>query len=538
MNSAMIVAAQPESTETGALILKRGGNAVDAAMACALVQGVVDPMMCGIAGFGSLQIYMPAKGVHTYIDFHGKAPSAVRPDMWQDLIDGETRDGFGFILKGNVNDVGYQSITVPGSLKAYYEAVNEFGTMDWADIVQPAIDAAEAGVLIRPHVHFWYTLRDQLGRVDNEDRLRFSKTGREIYFDDNGDALRPGMILKNPDMANTLRRIAKAGADIFYKGEIAEEIAADMAANGGLLSKQDLADYQTTRVDPLWGNYRGYRVATNNPPGGGLMMVEMMNILENFDLASLGHNSVDYIRIVAEAMKFGTIDKDAFIGDPNFVDVPVGRLSDKAYAAEIAAKIKAGKRANVTRVVHAEESKDTTQVSVLDRHGNAVSMTHSLGMPSGVITDGLGFIYNGCMGVFDPRPGHADSLAPGKSRFSAMAPSVVFKGDNPDPYLVIGAPGGTQINIGVMQAILNVLDFDMGILEAISAPRFSATSNAIDVMNRIPRFITDELAADGYDIIRNPLGFGIAAVHGIKNQNGQLSGAADPGHDGIALAVN
>jgi gamma-glutamyltranspeptidase / glutathione hydrolase len=386
-------------------------------------------------------------------------------------------------------------------------------------------------------MHFWYTLRDQLGRVDNEDRLRFSKNGRNIFFDDNGDALRPGMILKNPDMANTLRRIAKDGADAFYKGEIAEEIAADMAANGGLLGKQDLADYQTTRIDPLWGDYRGYRVATNNPPGGGLMMVEMMNILENFDLSSLGHNSVDYIRTVAEAMKYGTIDKDAFIGDPNFVDVPVARLSDKSYAGEIAAKIKNGERANVKRVQRAEESKDTTQVSVLDRHGNAVTMTHSLGMPSGVITDGLGFMYNGCMGVFDPRPGHADSLAPGKSRFSAMAPSLVFRGDSPDPYLVIGAPGGTQINIGIMQAILNVLDFDMSILEAISAPRFSATSNAIDVMNRIPRFITDELASDGYEIVRNPLGFGIAAVHGIKNDNGTRTGAADPGHDGIALEV-
>ncbi len=533
----MISAPQPEAVEAGALVLRRGGNAVDAAMTCALVQGVVDPMMCGIAGFGSLQIYLPSRNIHTYIDFHGKAPSAVTPDMWENLIEGETRDGFGFILRGNVNDVGYQSITVPGSLKAYFEAVTEFGSMAWADIVQPAIDIADAGVMIRPHVHFWYTLRDQLGRVDNEDRLRFSKTGREVYFDANGDALRPGMILKNPDMANTLRRIAKDGADIFYQGEIAAQIADDMKTNGGLLSLADLANYQSQRLDPLWGEYRGYRVATNNPPGGGLMMIEMMNILENFDLTGMGHNSVDYVRILAEAMKYGTIDKDAYIGDPNFFDVPVARLCDKEYAAGLAEKIKNGDRARVQRVERAAESKDTTQVSVLDKDGNAVSMTHSLGMPSGVISDGLGFMYNGCMGVFDPRPGHADSLAPGKSRFSAMAPSLVFKGDNPAPYLVIGAPGGTQINIGVMQAVLNVIDFDMEILEAICAPRFSATSNAIDVTNRIPRYVTDKLAADGYEIIRNPLGFAIAAVHGIKNEAGKLTGAADPGHDGMALAV-
>jgi gamma-glutamyltranspeptidase/glutathione hydrolase len=175
---AMIVTAQPEASEAGARVFKRGGNAVDAAMAAALVQGVVDPQMCGIAGFGSCQIYMPGKGIHTTIDFHGRTPLSATPDMWLDLLEGETRDGFGFVLKGKVNDLGYQSVTTPGSLKAYHEAAGEFGSMDWADICAPAIAQAKAGFKVRPHTHFWWTHGAEFGRAEVADRLRFSSNGR------------------------------------------------------------------------------------------------------------------------------------------------------------------------------------------------------------------------------------------------------------------------------------------------------------------------------------------------------------------------
>ncbi len=535
MTSGMIVAPQPEAVEAGAIALQRGGNAVDAAITCALVQGVVDPLMCGIAGFGSLQVYLPDRGVHTCIDFHGRAPAATRPDMWLDLIEGEARDGFGFILKGAVNDLGYQSITVPGSLKAYHEALTAFGTLDWAQAVQPAIEIAAAGFVVRPHVHFFATQKDDMGRAGNLERLRFSTTGRRIFFDADGEALPPGMRVVNADMAETLRRIAEGGPDVFYRGDIARQIAADMAANGGLLSLQDLNDYRTTPAEPLRGSYRGYEIASNQPPGGGPLLIEMLNILEAFDLAAMGHNSPDYIRTVAEAMKRATADKDAHIGDPAFVEVPLERLTDKAYARDLAAAIARGEKAHVPRLGRAGESKDTTHISVIDRAGNAVSMTHSLGMPSGVITDGLGFMYNGCMAVFDPRPGRADSLQPGKSRFSSICPSILFKDGK--PFLVIGAPGGTQIAMGVLQVILNAIDFAMPMAEAVSAPRFSATSDIIDVSNRIPRFVTDVLEGEGYEIARSPFSHPFASVHAIKIEDGVVTGWADPNHDGMALAV-
>ncbi len=237
-------------------------------------------------------------------------------------------------------------------------------------------------------------------------------------------------------------------------------------------------------------------------------------------------------------MKRATSDKDNFVGDPAFFDVPVDRLTDPAYAKTLAEQIKAGEVAHVERYGDGgqPESKNTTQISVVDAEGNIVTMTHSLGMPSGVITDGLGFMYNGCMGVFDPRPGRAGSIAPGKARFSSVCPTIVFRGG--EPCLIIGAPGGTQIAMGVLQATLNALEFDMPILEAISAPRFSATSDTIDVSNRIPRFVTAELERRGYPIYRSHLSYGFAAVHGLKrNADGSWSGAADPGHDGMALGV-
>ena len=207
----MIVTAQPEATEAGAKVLMEGGNAIDAAVCAALVQGVVDPQMCGIAGFGNCQIMMPSNGLHTCIDFHGKTPSEAKENMWEDLIISETRDGFGFVLKDNVNDLGYQSVTTPGSLKAYHEAITDFGTWDWSDILKPAIKQAEEGFIVRPHIDFFWNYGADYGRVGVEERLKFSKTGREAYFNKNGNLKRIGDRVKIPGMAETLKKIAKFG---------------------------------------------------------------------------------------------------------------------------------------------------------------------------------------------------------------------------------------------------------------------------------------------------------------------------------------
>jgi len=535
--SAMVVAPQPEAAEAGVAILQQGGNAADAAIAAALVQGVVDPQMGGLGGFGSLQVLDPKTGHHGFIDFHATAPAAARPDMWADRVVGESRDGFGFVLEGRVNELGYEAIAVPGSLKAWYEAQTAHGIMDWPDVVEPAVAEAEAGVLVRPHMHAFWTRQAEMGRAATVDRLVLTQTGRRTYLGPDGHPKRPGDRLHNPDLAATLRAVARGGAAIFYEGEIAQRIDADMKAHGGLLTARDLAAYRTTRREPLWGRFRGRDIATSAPPGGGLMLLEMLHVLEAFDLAALGHNSVEYIRVVAEAMKHATRDKDAHMGDPAFVDVPVDRLAHPDYARAIADRIAAGEIARVERVGGGlAESRETTHVAVVDAHGMIVNMTHSLGTPSGVITEGLGFMYNGCMGVFDPRPGRTHTIMPGKARFSSICPTIVFEGGM--PRLVLGAPGGTQIAMGVLQVLVNVIEFGMPLLDAVVAPRFSATGDTIDVVNRIPRSVTVGLEDAGYPVARSPCSYAIASVHGLERRaDGPWRGVADPAADGVASGV-
>ena len=536
MTHGIVSAPQPEAVEAGADALKKGGNAVDAAIACALVQTAVDPQMCGIAGFGCMHLFLPESGEHLLLDFQGRAPAGVRPDMWEDLIVKEAEDGFGFILKDFVNDVGYGAITTPMTLRAFDIALKRFGTMKMADLLEPAIHYAENGMLVRPHVNYFWNSDEGGGKAPHALRLTKNEAARKIYVKDDGKLHKLGETMRNPDMAETYRRIARDGVDDFYTGAIAREIVADMEANGGLIAAKDLEAIEIDDMEPLWGEYRGLRISTNRPPGGGVMVILMLNILENFDLAGMGHNSPDYIATVSEAMKIATVDKDMHVGDPRFVDVPLDRLTSKDYARECAERIKSGEKTHVPRYnPGGAESKDTTHVSTADEHGNCVALTHTLGMPSGVVTDGLGFMYNGAMAVFDPRPGRTGSLAPGKARFSAMCPSILFKGD--EPCFVVGAPGATFITMGVLQAILNVVDFGMNAQEAVMAPRFSTTSDTIDISNRITRATQAELEQRGYPVRRSPLSYHFAGVHALRKTEAGWDGGADPGRDGMAMSV-
>ena len=303
MARAMVSAAQPEAVEAGLDVLAAGGNVVDAAVASALVQAAVDPQMCGIAGFGSMHIHLQQAGFHGLIDFHGRAPLATRPDMWQDRIVRECDDGFGFVLKGEVNEIGHQSATTPLTIKALDEALQRFGTRRLADLMQPAIAYCEDGFMVRPHVHGFWMQPAIAGRIRRLRVLTDHPATARIYLKPDGQPYGVGEVLRNPDMGRTLRRIAEHGVQDFYQGDIAQRIDADMRAHGGLISLQDLAQCETVSSQPLWTTYRGHRVATNPPPGGGLMIAIMLNILEHFDLAAMGHNSPDYIATVSEAMK-------------------------------------------------------------------------------------------------------------------------------------------------------------------------------------------------------------------------------------------
>jgi len=535
MKNGMIVCPQPEAAEAGAAVLERGGNAVDAAIACAFMQGVVDPLMSGIGGFGSMQLYMPGKGVHEIVEFYAKASLSATPEMWVDKLLGQSRDGFAFLLEGGISEFGHLAVCTPGSVKGYDFALSRYGTMDWADVIAPAIAQARSGVMVRPHMH-WFWTQDQKGsgQVNTSDKLRYSETGKNLYFRPDGSLKRPGDLIVNSDMATTLERLATGGADLFYHGELAEQIAADFAAHGGLISQKDLAAYELSVAEPIWGSYRGHRISTSPPPASGMLMLEILNMLENFDIAALTHGGVEHVALLAEAMKRMTIDKDQHMGDPAYVDVPVERLLSKAHAAAQSESIRRGERADVKRLERSS-SRETTHISVVDGQGNAVALTHTLGSPSGAITDGLGFMYNGTMSRFDPRPGKAASIAPGKRRASSAAPTIVFKGEK--PFIVMGAPGGSFIAPAMAQGISNVIDFEMSMLEAVAAPRIVAVSNSIDISNRIRRSVSDALSAQGYDIKRSAQSYPFAALHGIRIDDGRCTGGADPQRDGMAISV-
>ncbi|HWS75019.1 MAG TPA: gamma-glutamyltransferase family protein [Quisquiliibacterium sp.] len=530
---AMVSAPQPEAVEAGLDILASGGNVVDAAVGAALVQTAVDPQMCGIAGFGSLHLHLPQRGVHELIDFHGRAPLATRADMWADRIVGECDDGFGFMLREQVNEIGYQSMTTPLTIKAFDEALSRYGTRSLAELIQPAIGCCEEGFAVRPHVHRFWTEPAISGRIERIRVLKDYPATAKIYTKPDGSIYKVGEVLRNPDMGLTYRRIAEHGVEDFYEGKIGHRIAADMAAHGGLITLADLAGCATETTQPLWTTYRGHRVATNPLPGGGLLIVMMLNILEHFDLAAMGHDSPDYIATVSEAMKIATVEKDTRIGDPRFVDVPLAELMSKEWAARMADRIRRGEKTHVPRInPGGKESRDTTHICVADASGACVTLTHSLGSSSGVVTDGLGFMYNNCMMVFDPRPGRPGSLAPGKARFSALSPTIVFRGDA--PFFLVGAPGGTTITMGNLQAILNAVDFGMDAQQAVSAPRFCATSDNIELTNRVLRSTQRALEARGYPVLRHAFSHMFPLVHAIRIVDGRLDGGADPAGDGMA----
>jgi gamma-glutamyltranspeptidase/glutathione hydrolase len=531
MTQYMISAPQPEAVESGLDVLRNGGNVIDAAISAGLVQTAVDPQMCGIAGFGSCHIHL-ADGTHKIIDFHGRAPLASKPEMWESLIDGECDDGFGFLLRNQVNEVGYQCMTTPMTLRAFDDILKKFGTLSMSEALQPAITYCEEGFAIRPQVHSFWTTPSISGRIARTRGMTEDAATAKIYTNSSGLLYGVGEILKNPDMAKTYRNIANQGVEDFYTGDIAKQISDDMATNGGLLTMDDLANCSSIETNPLITQYRGHKVSTNQPPGGGLVIVLMLNILNHFDLRSMGHNSPEYISTVSEAMKIATVEKDTRMGDPKFFDIPLDELLSSEYSLAMADKIKRGEKTAVIRLNTGADPKETTHICVADSLGNCVTMTHSLGSSSGVVTDRLGFMYNNCMMVFDPRPGRSGSIAPGKARFTALSPTIVFKDEK--PFLLVGSPGGTTITMGNLQAILNVVDFDMDAQQAVSAPRFTTTSNTIELTNRILRSTEKKLQEKGYETKRHPYSYMMPILQTIRIKNGNLDGGADPSGDGMA----
>jgi len=510
----IVVAPEPQAAEIALDVMRRGGNAVDAAVTCAFVQGVLDPQMCGIGGCGVMLVHHPS-GEDAVLEFYSTAGSRAREDMWEKRFIREAADRYGYVLEGWVNDVGYQSVGVPGTVAGLHEALNRFGTIAWADAIAPAIPLARDGFPVTGYMHGYWTTDYGPDVVRNHLRIQATPAAKAIYTHD-GELYALGERFVQADLARTLERLAEHGAADYYRGRIAAEIANDFEANGGFITAEDLAAYSVNVTEPLRGTYRGLRVVAAGAPAGGLTLLQMLNYLEGFDLTEAGWPSTAAARRLVEAMGWAVADRELHVADPRFTDVPTGRLADKAYAA--AARV--------------HDRADTTQVCVVDDAGMAVSLTHTLGSASGVVTPGLGFGYNDYMNCFDPRPGRPNSVGPGKTRVTMMTPTMVF--DEGELRICVGAPGGTKIVTGVLQTIVNVLDHGMTPVEAVSAPRVDFQGDVVQVEARIPLAVTRGLEALGYHVNRRTLNYDsyFSRPQVIVARDGRLSGASDPRKDG------
>ncbi len=518
----MLTAPQPLAVDAGGKVLADGGNAVDAAVAAAFVQMVTTPRSCGVGGFGMMYIHTPR--TDTILDFHGKAGARVRPDMWESEIVRENATGYGYTLRGRVNEVGYGAVTTPGTVAGLYRAQADYGSMSWRDALQPGIAVATEGYEVtRTEAASW----KQIPTPETTPWITVATSPH-----DGGVVL-----IANPEMARTLSTLAEGGEEVFYRGDLAGTIADDMERGGGFVTIEDLNSYRVTVTSPLVSRYREYTVASNRPPGGGLTILQMLRILEGYDLAEMAYLSPEYVYTVSMAMKAAWTDRANLVGDPAFVDVPVEDLLCEERSAAWRRRIGAREKITIPRW-QPQEPPCTTHISVVDQWRNVVGLTHSLGSGSDVIAPGLGFMYNNCMNCFNPVPGQVNSIEPGKSRTTGMAPTLVKLGD--EPYFSVGAPGGTRIVTGILHAILNVVDQGMSATEAIAAPRFDCQSDVIVAHSRVAPSVCEGVRAMGHEVQSLLAGYGgIASVHGIilDPTTGTLDGGADPGSPGMALGV-
>ncbi|WP_115044518.1 gamma-glutamyltransferase [Ralstonia mannitolilytica] len=463
----MVVSAQHLATKVGVDVLKRGGNAVDAAVAVGYALAVVYPAAGNLGGGGFMTIQL-ADGRKTFLDFREVAPKAATANMYLD------KDGN--VIKG-ASTKGHLAVGVPGTVSGMEYARQKYGTMQRAALVEPAIHLAEKGfVLDQGDVDMLHT--------STKDFQEDAATG--AIFLNKGQPFQVGEKLVQRDLAKTLREISKKGTDGFYKGWVAEAIAASSKAGGGLITQEDLASYKTRELAPVECDYRGYHVVSAPPPSsGGVIICEMLNILEGYPLKELGWHSAQATHYQIEAMRHAYVDRNSYLGDPDFVKNPLDRLLSKDYAAKIRAVIdpkKAGVSKDIKPGVEPHEGSNTTHYSIADKYGNAVSVTYTLNDWFGakVTAAKTGVILNDEMDDFTAKvgvpnlyglvQGEANAIAPGKRPLSSMSPTIVTKDGK--PVMVVGTPGGSRIITAVMLTMINAIDYGMNVQEAVDAPRF------------------------------------------------------------------
>ena len=466
----MVVSQRMIASEVGAEILKKGGNAVDAAVATGLALAVVLPRAGNLGGGGFMVVYLKEEDKTIAIDYREKAPSAATRDLFLDENGDYDRKKAQFSLL---------SAGVPGSVAGFHHALTNYGTLSWQEVLEPAIRLAEKGFVI-PH-----DLANTLASKRYRERLSSNPAAAKVFFKEDKGLYSAGEILIQKDLASTLREISKNGPDAFYSGKIAQLIVEEMERNGGLITLEDLKNYNVAERQPLVGSYKGYEIVSMPPSSsGGTHLIQMLNMLEEFPIKEMGFGSADTIHILAEVMKRAYADRSKYLGDSDFYKVP-SSLTSKKYAISLNKDISLDKVTPSEDVSPGDpypyESPDTTHFSVMDSYGNAVANTYTLNFSygSGKMIPGTGMLINNEMDDFSSKPGtpngygllgsEANAIEGNKRPLSSMTPTIIFKDQK--PYMVFGSPGGSRIITTVLQVALNVMEHEMNLTQAVHSPR-------------------------------------------------------------------
>ena len=466
----MVVSQRKSASEVGAEILRNGGNAVDAAVATGLALAVVLPRAGNLGGGGFMVVYLKDQDKTVTIDYREKAPSAAHRDLFLDENGNYDKKKAQFSLL---------SAGVPGTVAGLHHALTKYGSLSWKEVLEPSIRLAEEGFAV-PH-----DLANILASSTYKQRLSSNEAAAKSYYKSDKSNYKAGEILKLPDLAWTLKQLAEFGPDAFYKGEIAKKIVQEMERNQGLISAEDLKNYKAVERSPVEGTYKNFKIVSMPPASsGGIHLIQMLNMLEEFPIKEMGFGSADSIHILAEVMKRAYADRSKHLGDMDFYDVPFSLMS-KDYSSSLNKSISIKSRTASKDVFAGDpypyESPDTTHFSVMDQYGNAVSNTYTLNFSygSGIMIPGTGMLMNNEMDDFSSKPGvpngygllgsEANSIQAHKRPLSSMTPTIIFKDNN--PYLVLGSPGGSRIITTVLQVALNVMEHDMNVAQAVNSPR-------------------------------------------------------------------
>lgn len=521
----MVASQHPEATAVGLEILKKGGNAVDAAVAVGFALAVVLPRAGNIGGGGFMVMYDERSSQTRAINYREMAPAAATRYMYLDE-------------QGQVNNTllnsDYQSSGVPGTVAGLCLALEKYGTLSLAEVLEPAIRLARDGFYVTDNLAV--VLRTLASRLK-----KWPETAA-IFYKEDGTYFQAGDLLVQADLAASLQLIAEEGSDAFYKGSIAARIARDMEDNGGLITMDDMKAYKPQETDVVWGSFMGYDIASMPPPSsGGVHLIQILNMLEAFPLKSFGHNSAASIHVMTESMKLAYADRSKHLGDPLFWDVPVSELTSKSYANFLRKGINPSKAIPSIDIAPGNprdyESEETTHFTVVDGVGNVVSNTYTLNFSfgSGVVAKGTGILMNNEMSDFSAKPGapdaygllggDANAIEAGKRPLSSMTPTLVFKDGK--PFMATGSPGGSRIITTVLQIIVNAIAFDMNIAEASHAPRFHHQwfPDALYVERGISPDTEAILKQLGHNVqLRNAMG----STQSIMIKDGFLYGSSDP----------